>query len=89
MSSLLVNAIHVGLGGDIKLLRRQKELKDLIKNTVGKDENAVITIELHTGETEGKAHDIVECHIGSNQRFVPSIGNIDFIFSRLQLIVDV
>jgi len=67
--STIVNAIHVGLGGDIKLLRRQKELKDLIKNTVGKDENAVITIELHTGETEGKAHDIVECHIGSNQRF--------------------
>jgi hypothetical protein len=53
--TLLVNAIHVGLGGEIKLLRRQKELKDLIKNTVGKDENAVITIELHTGETEGKA----------------------------------
>ena len=66
MSSLLVNAIHVGLGGDIKLLRRQKELKDLIKNTVGKDENAVITIELHTGETEGKA-----CILSSNFSWRP------------------
>ena len=64
MSSLLVNAIHVGLGGDIKLLRRQKELKDLIKNTVGKDENAVITIELHTGETVGKACILVQISAG-------------------------
>ena len=49
--STIVTAIHVGLGGDIKLLKRQKDYKDLIKNTAGKDDKAVVTIELFTGES--------------------------------------
>ena len=68
--STIVNAIHVGLGGDIKLLRRQKELKDLIKNTVAKDENATIQIELHSGKSD-KPFETVECHIG--QQVQPNI----------------
>ena len=67
--STIVTAIHVGLGGDIKLLRRQKDIKDLIKNTAGKDDNAIVTIELHTGESaEDGAVDKIECHIGQHMK---------------------
>jgi len=63
--STIVTAIHVGLGGDIKLLKRQKEFKDLIKNTAGKDDNAIVTIELHNGESADAGDvDTIECHIG-------------------------
>ena len=69
--SSIVSAIHVGLGGDIKLLKRQKELKHLVKNTAGKDEHAIVKIELYTsaGDAEdGPAIDTIECHIGAHMK---------------------
>ena len=48
--SSIVTAITVGLGGDLKLLKRQKELKDLVNKNCEEDDAAEIIIKLHKGE---------------------------------------
>lgn len=64
--SAIVTAITIGLGGDLKLLRRQTHLKDLVNNNAGKDERATIKIKLHQGEEDAhgnlKFHEII-CNI--------------------------
>ena len=50
--STIVTAITIGLGGDLKTMKRQKELKDLVNKSVGIDEKAEIFIKLHKGELD-------------------------------------
>ena len=52
--STIVTDITIGLGGDLKTMKRQKELKDLVNKGVGLDEKAEIFIRLHQGELDDK-----------------------------------
>lgn len=63
--STFVSAITIGLGGDIKDLKRQNNLGDFVKNTTDKDDKAEICIKLHKGELDHEDRpllDKVECH---------------------------
>ena len=64
--SSIVTAIVVGLGGNLKTLRRQKELKDLVNKSSNIDEEATITIKLHQGKFDVHGNPLlhtIECKI--------------------------
>ena len=64
--SSIVTAIVVGLGGNLKTLRRQKELKDLVNKDSKEDEEATITIILYQGKFDDEGNPLlhtIECKI--------------------------
>ena len=70
--SSIVTAITIGLGGDLSTLKRQKEYKDLVKNTTSEEDKAVICIKLFQGENDNEdkpKFDEVECQISHVCRY--------------------
>ena len=66
--SSIVTAINTAFAGDLKELRRQKSLQDLVKE--GKDK-AEVTIKVYTGELDDKDRsekDTVVCSIHKNNK---------------------
>ena len=69
--SSLVNAIVVGLGGDLALLERQKHLRDLVNHeAVNENEKATVTIKINKGELDSEQkpmYEEIKCQFGRNQ----------------------
>ena len=64
--SSIVTAIVVGLGGNLKTLRRQKELRDLVNKDSRENDEATITIKLHQGISDVDENPLlytIECKI--------------------------